>query len=77
MQEIDIDMIVQRCREKYTDTKPRGITAKGPQYIFGDFKVFIRIAGMTHVKTSSRLPLREMGRLSEKACKLHYNAKAG
>ncbi len=34
------------------DAKPRIITDNGPQFISRDFKEFIRIAGMTHVKTS-------------------------
>jgi transposase InsO family protein len=56
MQEIDIETIVQRGREKYPDARPRVITDNGPQFISRDFKEFIRIAGMTHVKTSPYYP---------------------
>jgi transposase InsO family protein len=56
MQEIDIETILQRAREKYPDAKPRIITDNGPQFISRDFKEFIRIAGMTHVKTSPYYP---------------------
>jgi putative transposase len=56
MQEIDIETILQRAREKYPGAKPRIITDKGPQFISRDFKEFIRIAGMTHVKTSPYYP---------------------
>ena len=56
MQEIDIETILQRAREKYPGAKPRIITDNGPQFISRDFKEFIRIAGMTHVKTSPYYP---------------------
>ena len=52
MGEIDVETILQRAREKY----PRIITDNGPQFIAKDFKEFIRIAGMTHVKTSPYYP---------------------
>jgi hypothetical protein len=41
MQEIDIETIVQRGREKYPDARPRVITDNGPQFISRDFKEFI------------------------------------
>lgn len=56
MEEVDIEVILQRAREKHTDAKPRIITDNGPQFISRDFKEFIRIAGMTHVKTSPYYP---------------------
>jgi transposase InsO family protein len=56
MQEIDIETILQRGREKHPNAKPRIITDNGPQFISRDFKEFIRIAGMTHVKTSPYYP---------------------
>jgi transposase InsO family protein len=56
MQEIDVEVILQRAREKYPDANPRIITDNGPQFIARDFKEFIRIAGMTHVKTSPYYP---------------------
>src|SRR5205814_9937603 len=36
--------------------RPRNISDNGPQFIAKDFKEFIRIAGMTHVKTSPYYP---------------------
>jgi transposase InsO family protein len=36
--------------------KPRIISDNGPQFIAKDFKEFIRISGMTHVRTSSYFP---------------------
>src|SRR5438105_14790244 len=56
MEEIDIETILQRAREAYPDARPRIISDNGPQFIAKDFKEFIRIAGMTHVKTSPYYP---------------------
>jgi transposase InsO family protein len=56
MQEVDIETIVKRGLEKYPNSRPRVITDNGPQFISRDFKGFIRIAGMTHVKTWSYHP---------------------
>ena len=51
MEESDVQTIIQRAREVYPNERPRIITDNGPQFIAKDFKEFIRIAGMTHVKT--------------------------
>ena len=56
MEEADLEIIIQRAREKFPDAKPRIISDNGPQFIAKDFKEFIRIAGMTHVKTSPYYP---------------------
>ncbi len=56
MKEIDIETIVQRGREKFPEARPRIITDNGPQFISRDFKLFIREAGMTHVRTSPYYP---------------------
>jgi putative transposase len=56
MEEIDIEAIVQRAREKFPGENPRIITDNGPQFISKDFKQFIRICGMTHVRTSPYYP---------------------
>ena len=56
MEEADVETILQRAREKFPDAKPRIISDNGPQFIAKDFKEFIRIAGMTHVKTSPYYP---------------------
>src|SRR5207302_4289984 len=44
------------AREKFPDAKPRVISDNGPQFIAKDFKQFIRICGMTHVRTSPYYP---------------------
>jgi transposase InsO family protein len=56
MEENDVETIVQRAREKFPGVTPRIISDNGPQFIAKDFKEFIRIAGMTHVKTSPYYP---------------------
>ncbi|MGB2886093.1 MAG: DDE-type integrase/transposase/recombinase, partial [Candidatus Acidiferrales bacterium] len=56
MTEAEIEVILQRAREKYPEAKPRIISDNGPQFIARDFKEFIRIAGMTHVRTSPSYP---------------------
>jgi transposase InsO family protein len=56
MTEADIEIILQRAKEKFPDAKPRIISDNGPQFIAKDFKQFIRISGMTHVRTSPYYP---------------------
>jgi putative transposase len=56
MEESDVQTILQRAREAYPDARPRVISDNGPQFIAKDFKEFIRLAGMTHVKTSPYYP---------------------
>jgi putative transposase len=56
MTEADIEIILQSAKEKYPDTKPRIISDNGPQFIARDFKEFIRISGMSHVRTSPYYP---------------------
>jgi transposase InsO family protein len=55
--EIDIETVVQRALEKAPpDAKPRMISDNGPQFIARDFKSFIRLQGLTHVRTSPYYP---------------------
>ena len=56
MTEVEIEIILQRAKEKYPDASPRVISDNGPQFIAKDFKEFIRISGMTHVRTSPYYP---------------------
>jgi len=56
MEERDVETIIQRAREKFPDARPRIISDNGPQFIARDFKQFIRLAGMTHVRTSPYYP---------------------
>ena len=56
MTEADVEIILQAAREKYPRATPRIISDNGPQFIAKDFKEFIRIAGMTHVRTAPYYP---------------------
>lgn len=56
MKEQDIEIILQRALEKYPSASPRIISDNGPQFIAKDFKEFIRVSGMTHVRTSPYYP---------------------
>jgi hypothetical protein len=56
MREADIEIILERAKEKYPEARPRVISDNGPQFIARDFKEFIRISGMTHVRTSPSYP---------------------
>ena len=56
MQERDVETIVQRALEKFPGETPRIISDNGPQFIARDFKEFIRLTGMTHVRTSPYYP---------------------
>jgi hypothetical protein len=56
MTEAEVEIILQRAREKFPQASPRIISDNGPQFIARDFKEFIRICGMTHVRTSPFYP---------------------
>jgi len=56
MKEEEIEQIIQRARERFPGVTPRIISDNGPQFIAKDFKEFIRLCGMTHVKTSPYYP---------------------
>jgi putative transposase len=56
MREADVEIVLQRAREKFPDARPRIITDNVPQFIARDFHEFIRLSGMTHVRTSPYYP---------------------
>ena len=56
MREADVEIILERAKEKYPQARPRVISDNGPQFIARDFKEFIRVSGMTHVRTSPSYP---------------------
>jgi len=56
MTEREVEVILQQAREKFPNATPRIISDNGPQFIARDFKEFIRISGMTHVRTSPYYP---------------------
>lgn len=56
MKEDDVEIIMQRAKEKFPKARPRIISDNGKQFIARDFKDFIRLSGMTHVRTSPYYP---------------------
>jgi putative transposase len=52
MKEADVEIVLQRARERFPGETPRIISDNGPQFIAKDFKEFLRLCGMTHVRTS-------------------------
>ena len=56
MTERDVEIVLQRARERFPGVTPRVISDNGPQFVARDFKAFIRISGMTHVRTSPYYP---------------------
>ncbi len=56
MKEWEVEVILERAKEKYPAARPRIISDNGPQFIARDFKEFIRVSGMTHVRTSPYYP---------------------
>jgi putative transposase len=56
MIDLDIETIIQRALKRHPEKKPRIISDNGPQFIARDFKEFIRLTGIMHVRTSSYYP---------------------
>jgi putative transposase len=56
MKEADVQIVLQRAREKYPEARPRVISDNGPQFVAKDFKEFIRIWQASHVRTSPYYP---------------------
>ena len=56
MKELDTEIVVQRALEKCPGEKPRIISDNGPQFVARDFKEFVRLMGLTHVRTSPYYP---------------------
>jgi transposase InsO family protein len=56
MKEADVEVVLQRAREAFPGVQPRIISDNGPQFVAKDFKEFIRLSGMTHVRTSAYYP---------------------
>jgi hypothetical protein len=54
MKEWEVECVLQRARELVPEARPRVISDNGPQFIAKDFKEFVRVAGMTHVRKDSQ-----------------------
>jgi transposase InsO family protein len=56
MTERDVECTLQRARESYPGHSPRIISDNGPQFVAKDFKEFIRVTGMSHVRITPYYP---------------------
>jgi putative transposase len=56
MTEDDVALVLEKAKEKFPGATPRIISDNGPQFIAKDFKEYIRLSGMTHVRTSPYYP---------------------
>jgi transposase InsO family protein len=56
MKEREVECILERAKELYPAARPRIISDNGPQFVAKDFKEFIRISGMSHVRISPYYP---------------------
>lgn len=56
MSEYDVELVIEKGKEKFPDARPRMISDNGPQFISKDFKEFIRLSGFTHVRTAFYYP---------------------
>lgn len=56
MKEAEIEVILERAKELFPAARPRIISDNGPQFIAKEFKEFIRLSGMTHVRTAPHYP---------------------
>jgi len=56
MTETDVEIVLQRARERFPEARPRLISDNGSAFIARDFKTFIREAGMTHVRSAPYYP---------------------
>ncbi len=52
----EIEITLQRARERHPGAKPRIISDNGPQFIAKEFKEYIRVCEMTHVRTTPFYP---------------------
>ncbi len=56
MTEGEVEVVFQRGLEKFPGVTPRVISDNGPQFISKDFRQFISLVGMSHVRTSPYYP---------------------
>lgn len=56
MTECDVEIVLQRAVERFPDVTPRVISDNGSQFVAREFKEFIRVSGLTHVRTSPNYP---------------------
>lgn len=54
--ELDLEIILLKAKELFPKASPRIISDNGPQFIARDFKEFINLMEMSHVRTSPYYP---------------------
>lgn len=56
MTEEDVEIVIQKAKDLYPESRARIISDNGKQYVCKDFKEFIREVGFSHVRTSPYYP---------------------
>jgi len=56
MSEFDVEITLERAREKYPDKNPKIISDNGSQYISKDFQQYLKEVGLQHIRTSPAYP---------------------
>jgi transposase InsO family protein len=56
MQESDVEITIQKALEKFPGHSPRIISDNGSQFISKDFAVYLKFAGLQHIRTSIAYP---------------------
>ena len=56
MTKYDVELTIQRAKEKYPDARAKIISDNGGQFISKDFQEFIKFLELTHIRTSVAYP---------------------
>lgn len=56
MTQYDVELTIERAREKFPNAMPRIITDNGAQFLAKDFREFMKAIELTHIKTSVAYP---------------------
>lgn len=56
MLSLETQIVIQRGREQFAEASPRIISDNGPQFVAREFKEYVRVTGMSHVRTSPYYP---------------------
>lgn len=56
MTKYDVELTIQKAREKYPEESPRLISDNGSQYVSKDFEKFLKEISLQHTKTSISYP---------------------
>jgi len=56
VQALDVEILLERAREKFPDVRPVLITDNGPQFIAREFKQYLQFVGINHRRTRFYYP---------------------